>query len=119
MSASRAAMAYEYATAGATVVRAASGHDGQRRQPHPARAPHEPLDDLLVERNAVGAPVLELLGLRQAGVEHALLPGGGRAGAQGPQHVVHRALEAVEVGEGPDVVGRELVLGAARRVEHG
>src|SRR5262249_10646655 len=50
--------------------------------------------------------------------DRARAPGRGR-GAQGSEHLVHGVLEAIEVGEGRDVVSGELVLGSAGRREHG
>src|SRR5262249_58257080 len=45
----------------------------QRLETHLARADAEPVDDFLVERDPVGAAMLDLFGLREPGIEDALL----------------------------------------------
>src|SRR5207244_12165982 len=57
----------------ARLARRGLPHRRQRLQAHLARADAEPLDDFLVERDPVGATVLDLFGLGQPGIEDALL----------------------------------------------
>src|SRR5438552_3380351 len=63
-------------TSAARPVRSTAGSaDGrQRRDPELARTLAEPLEHFLVQRDALGAALLQLLGLRQPGIEDALLP---------------------------------------------
>ena len=70
----------------------------------------EPLDDLVVQRNAVGAAFLLLLVFGQSWVHDTVVARSGRSLPERPEHVVHVVLELVEVAEGLDVVRREVVV---------
>src|SRR5437870_8646423 len=96
-------------TSAARPVRSTAGSaDGrQRRDPELARTLAEPLEHFLVQRDALGAALLQLLGLRQPGIEDALLPGRRRRRAERLEHPVHRVLELLEVGERLDVEGHD------------
>ena len=72
----------------------------------------EVLYDLAVEGDAVGAAVLLVFVLGEAGVEDAVVFGGGLSLAEGLQDAVHVVFELVEVGEGLNVEGHEDVLAA-------
>src|SRR5262249_56197571 len=85
----------------------------QRLETHLARADAEPVDDFLVERDPVGAAMLDLFGLREPGIEDALLARRWRRRAQGLEHPVHRVLQDLRVAECLDVVRGEVVLRAA------
>src|SRR3989454_9841521 len=95
-----------------------SAHRRERRHAELARTLAEPLEHFPVQRDAPGAALLQLLGLRQPGIEDALLPGRRRRPAERLEHPVHRVLELLDVGERLDVVRREVVLRSAAGGEH-
>src|SRR5262249_24378782 len=83
-----------------------------------ARALVEPRDHFLVQRDAVGAPLLRFLEFRETRIEDTLLARRGRRRSQPFEHLVHRVLELFDVGERGDVVGGEVVLAAAAGRKH-
>ena len=68
-----------------------------------------PLDDLGVVGDAVGSAVGFGFLFRHAGVEDAVVTGGGRAFAESFHEDVHLVFEAFEAGEGVDVVGEKVM----------
>src|SRR5687767_5591492 len=64
----------------------------------------EPVQDLAMQRDAVGAPLEHSLVLDQTGIDDPIVARRRRRRHQGSQHLVHRRLELVEVDERRDVV---------------